>query len=203
MQFIIYGVLALALLGTGIGIVHVHDGKVKTAALAPWKPLIDECEKDNSLFSKRSAAECVQQWTAAVAANVSLQADVKKNAAETELCNGRVKEIEGESARIDARRAKAESENNPKLVRANARAATLEQSLAELRKAKPEVSCAKAVGKAGASLLDVADERLRDHPPATGDSGSSGTPTAPVRPGESAVRKAGPSPGVPANRSSP
>lgn len=196
-SLIIYGVLALGLIAAFAGVVHTHDNKVKEQALAPWQPLIAQCQAGDSLLSHRSAGECVSQWTGAVAANVGLQQDVARNAQETAACNNKVADLQRQSAMMDKVGAQAKRDNANKLTRAEARAATLQLALTDLQSKKPEATCAQALAKRSGVLLDSADERLRDSATATGNRDGGKAAPAPADPGQGAVRKGGATPGAP------
>lgn len=126
----------------------------------------------------------------ALAANLTLQGDVKKNAAETATCNKIVVDMQKNGVNAAAIQAAARREAAPKIASLNARIVGLEGALDALKRNKPEVSCAKALSKAGAAVVDTADGRLRDAGPAAAGNGKGRPPAAAVDPRPDAVRRA-------------
>lgn len=124
----------------------------------------------------------------AVSANVRLQLDVKRNAGETLACNQRVNDILTHGQTAKAAKDAALKAAGPRINSLSNQIAQLETALIA-SKQKPEVSCEKALAKAGEAIVPVAAGRLRDD--STGSSGGVGGKTsAPVNPGSHALRRA-------------
>jgi hypothetical protein len=158
---IFYVVAAIAVVGGGWGVIHAHDAKVKTAALAPWKPLTDKCEA-----TKLNAAACAGQWALAVDSNLSLQNDVygpQGWAKKVDACNAGNERLAKEQARALDRAAKAEAVNRAGKQRA---AAGAEAQLARLQSKPQGVTCEQIISDVGANLIKVGKDQLKDAEPA-------------------------------------
>lgn len=176
---IFYAVVILGGIGAVWGVVHVHDGKVKTAALAPWEPLTKECTD-----TKLQPAQCADQWRAAIAANVSLQSDFNKLDAERQNCtNNTIQLGKDTQAAIDAKDLKLVVANK-KILDLKASEDALEASLDQ-----PAVvgeACAATLAKIDAHNDAIGARRLRDYG-ATG-ANQGGQPAAAANPGNDTVR---------------
>lgn len=160
-NLIIGGIVFLVVSVGIVGVIHTHDVKVKTAALAPWKPLTDKCEA-----TKLNAAACAGQWTLAVDSNVSLQNDVygpEGWAKKVDACNAGNERLAKSEASARDRAAKAEAANRAGKLRS---AAGEQEQRNRMTKKLTSVSCEQAISDVGANLIKVGKDQLKGAEPA-------------------------------------
>lgn len=170
LNIIFLGILAAALAGGAFAIKSSIEEKGANKVRAQWSALIQKC-------GKRNAPECAQEWTDAVAKNVSLQADVARIDGERQQCTASVNSLGEQQKAIQDAKVKTMAEVIASKRLASVRVEIIEQRAKAQQAPKKGVSCEEILDAVDISLTELAARRMLFSPVDDSSGGSKVTPS--------------------------